>query len=127
MKQKKYWLAKGMKIFAFMAFAGTLVTYVVMSLWNWLMPVIFGLTMITFWQALGLLVLSKILFGWSWGRGPRGKWGKHREGRWKHRMKAHWDQMTPEEQEAFKTKMKHRCRTFNEKEVVEAPSQAAEG
>ncbi|MEQ6124739.1 hypothetical protein AAON49_11090 [Pseudotenacibaculum sp. MALMAid0570] len=37
--------------------------YVIMYLWNWLMPSIFGLTTITFWQAIGLCLLSKILFG----------------------------------------------------------------
>lgn len=39
-----------------------LVPYATMLLWNVLMPVIFGLTTITYFQALGLLVLSKILF-----------------------------------------------------------------
>jgi high-affinity Fe2+/Pb2+ permease len=34
----------------------------VMWLWNWLMPAIFGLPIITFWQAVGLLVLSHMLF-----------------------------------------------------------------
>lgn len=43
--------------------AGGVFTLVVMLLWNWLMPLLFGLTLITFWQALGLLVLSKVLFG----------------------------------------------------------------
>ena len=33
-----------------------------MLLWNWLMPQIFGLTEITFWQAVGLNFLSSILF-----------------------------------------------------------------
>jgi hypothetical protein len=33
-----------------------------MWLWNWLMPEIFGLKVITFWQALGLNMLSGILF-----------------------------------------------------------------
>lgn len=37
--------------------------YLLMYLWNWLMPLIFGLPVITFWQALGLCLLSKILFG----------------------------------------------------------------
>jgi hypothetical protein len=37
--------------------------YIVMYLWNWLMPAIFGLTTITFWQAIGLGLLSKLLFG----------------------------------------------------------------
>ncbi|MDT7832900.1 hypothetical protein RQM59_10950 [Flavobacteriaceae bacterium S356] len=41
----------------------TLFGYVLMYLWNWLMPLIFGLPIITFWQALGLCLLSKILFG----------------------------------------------------------------
>ena len=40
-----------------------LVGYVVMWLWNWLMPHIFGLTTITYWQAVGLLILAKFLFG----------------------------------------------------------------
>jgi hypothetical protein len=40
----------------------TLFTFIVMWLWNWLMPAIFHLGVITFWQSAGLLVLSKILF-----------------------------------------------------------------
>ena len=36
---------------------------VVKWLWNWLMPAIFGLGVITFWQAFGLVLLAKILFG----------------------------------------------------------------
>ncbi len=38
-------------------------SYIVMSLWNWLIPELFGGPMITMWQAIGLLLLSKILFG----------------------------------------------------------------
>ncbi len=37
--------------------------FVVMWLWNWLMPAIFGLGAITFWQAFGILVLAKLFFG----------------------------------------------------------------
>jgi hypothetical protein len=37
--------------------------YVVMLLWNWLMPTLFGLGTIGFWQAVGVLVLVKLLFG----------------------------------------------------------------
>jgi hypothetical protein len=37
--------------------------YVIMWLWNWLMPEIFGLTTITYWQAVGIFILAKILFG----------------------------------------------------------------
>ncbi len=37
--------------------------YITMRLWNWLMPEIFELGAINYWQALGLLILAKILFG----------------------------------------------------------------
>ena len=36
--------------------------YVFMRLWNWIMPEIFGLGTITFWQGFGLIILGKILF-----------------------------------------------------------------
>jgi hypothetical protein len=68
--------------------------FVVMGLWNWLMPALFGLHAITFWQAVGLLVLSKILFGGF--RGGPGR-GMHWRGRWREK----WEQMTPEEREKF--------------------------
>ena len=72
----------------------------VMHLWNWLLPPILGLHVITFWQALGLLLLSRILFG-SWGsgggnRGPRGR-------------RAKWDKMTPEEREKLRQSWGARC------------------
>ena len=51
------------KMIVFGFIAVTAFTFALMLLWNWLMPVIFGLAIITFWQALGLLALSKILFG----------------------------------------------------------------
>lgn len=68
--------------------------YVVMTLWNWLMPPIFGLHSITYWQAYGLLILSKILFG-----GLRG--GGNCAGRrdWRNRMAERWENMTPDERE----------------------------
>ena len=40
-----------------------LFAFVIMYLWNWLMPDIFGLTVNTFWQAIGLGLLAKLLFG----------------------------------------------------------------
>ncbi len=46
--------------------------WIVMSLWNYLLPALFGWRMITFWQALGLLILCRILFGGFGGH------GKHR-------------------------------------------------
>ena len=68
--------------------------FVVKGLWNVLIPAIFGLHAITFWQAVGLLVLSKILFGGF--RGGPGR-GMH----WRGRMKEKWARMSPEEREKF--------------------------
>ena len=45
---------------------------VVMALWNWLMPEIFGLKTLTYWQAWGMLALSCILFGKIGGSGSGG-------------------------------------------------------
>lgn len=47
------------------AILAVLLALPLMLLWNWLMPEIFGLTTISFWQALGLNLLSGILFGKS--------------------------------------------------------------
>ena len=58
---------------------------VVQWLWNWLLPDVFGLRQITFWQALGLLALCRILFG-NFGRGGgHHRDGKHRREWWKKR------------------------------------------
>jgi hypothetical protein len=84
-----------------MAIIGVLVFgNIVMWLWNALMPVIFHLTIITFPQALGLLVLSKILFSSFRGGGP-GRFGGRR-------IREKWMDMTPEEREKFKQEWGHR-------------------
>jgi hypothetical protein len=80
---------------AFAALALGILGCVVMALWNAVLPAITSLHAITFVQAVGLLVLSRILFG-----GVRG-WG-HRRGHWRARMQARWRQMTPEEREKFR-------------------------
>ena len=78
---------------------------VVMHLWNWLLPMLFGLRQITFWQGLGLLVLCRILFG---GFGSHGSDGSHR--RW--RKGEQWERMTPEEREMFREHMRSGCGGF---------------
>jgi len=108
MEHRKFWFVKGVKIFFFMVFAIIGSAFAVMLLWNWLIPVIFGLAVINFWQALGLLTLSKILFGFG---GKRGGWGGHkRSGHWKSRMRDKWKDMNEEERAAFKEKMMNRCK-----------------
>lgn len=47
-----------------------LVGYIVMRLWNWLMPELFGLPIVGYWQAVGILLLAKIIFGFGGGDGP---------------------------------------------------------
>jgi len=74
---------------------------IVMHLWNWLLPPLFGWRQLTFWQALGLLTLCRILFG---------GFGGHRSGRpsFRHRMKDRCGNMTPEERERFRQRMRDR-------------------
>jgi len=75
---------------------------VVMQLWNWLLPPLFGLRQITLWQALGILALCRILFGGF------GHHGSHRSG-FRRRMEERWAAMTPEERERFRQGMRRRC------------------
>jgi hypothetical protein len=74
---------------------------IVLHLWNWLLPPLFGWRQITFWQALGILVLCRILFG---------GWGSHGSGRsnFRRRMKERCENMTPEERERFRQRMRER-------------------
>src|SRR5689334_9336275 len=80
----------------------TLGGFIVQNLWNWLVPALFGWRTITFWQALGVLVLCRILFGGFGFRGP-GRSGMRR------RMAERWENMTPEERERFRQGMRGRC------------------
>lgn len=87
-----------------------LVGYLVFALWNYLVPSLFNGPVISFWQALGLLLLSKILFGgfkggkmWKEGCDCRGN--KY----WKEKMESEMAHMTPEEKEKVKEAFKKRC------------------
>jgi hypothetical protein len=88
----------------------------VRMLWNWLLPPLFGVPEVTYWQALGLLALSRILVG---GFGLGG--GHHRsEPRFKHRFADRmadrlvdrfadrFEQMTPEQRERVRQRMRDR-------------------
>ena len=94
---KRHWILRGLKIWVFVAVAATVFSFVVMGLWNRLVPAIFGLRAITFWQALGLLILSKILFG-----GFHGRHGM--KGDFRARLTRRWEDMTPEEREKFRSR-----------------------
>ena len=88
--------------------------YLVMSLWNWVVPAVTGLHAISWLQAVALLVLSRILFGGL--RHHRGGW------HWRHRMRERWQQMGPEERERFRAHFggHHRCG-----HAAQAPATAA--
>lgn len=99
------WAIRALKFAGILIVAATLLGFAVMGLWNWLAPAVFGAHIITFWQALGILILSKILFG---GLRP----GLGHRGQWRHRMQERWAQMTPEEREKFRQGLGRGCRRF---------------
>ena len=102
---KRHRFVRGLKFVLFAAMFVTVCGFVVMSLWNWLMPALFGWHVISFGQAVGILILSKILFG-----GFRGRPGRHIY--WRRRMMERWEQMTPEEREKFSQGMHGCCGPF---------------
>lgn len=90
---------KAVKVVLFIVVGATALGFIVRALWNALMPSLFGWHTLTFWQALGLLLLAKIFFG-----------GFHRHSgkppRWGSRMRERWEQMSPEERERFRQGMR---------------------
>ena len=90
-----------LKFVAIAIVAFTVFGLVVTHLWNFLMPGLFGLRTITFWQAVGLMVLGRLLFGGF--RPGRGGFG------WRGEMMRRWEQMTPEEREKFREGWRGRC------------------
>jgi hypothetical protein len=95
MRRKWFWMVPlgiiGMTLFAFVG------GEVVMRLWNWLLPPLFGWRTLGFWQALGLLALCRILFGGLGGHGPRHNGRK--------RFRDRCKNMTPEDREKFQRAM----------------------
>ncbi len=74
-KMEKY-LKKIVKVIAMIVLGGILfllANYLLMRLWNWLMPDLFGVGTVTYWQALGIFVIAKLLFGFGGGGGGKSK------------------------------------------------------
>ena len=98
---KKSYIVKGIAgVLVIVGIAGAAVMY----LWNWLMPYLFKLPTVDYWQSLGLLVLSTLLF--KSGGGWRGSFCKDN-------MKQKWAQMTPDEREQFRSKWETRCKKWS--------------
>ena len=71
---------------------------VVMMLWNWLIPELFNGNMINYWQALGLLALTRLLTGF----------GKAGASHWKDKMHGGWSGLSIEERDKMREKFKDR-------------------
>jgi hypothetical protein len=101
----KKWVQMGVEVLIIIIiFASGFVT-AVLYLWNWLMPQLFGLHAITYWQALGLLGLCWILFGgFGWLGG-----GSRRYGQPGGRMTERFERMTPEERSRFREGISGQC------------------
>jgi hypothetical protein len=85
-------ISRGFRFLAFGVIAVTVFGFVLMSLWNWLVPPLTGWHSLGFAQALGLLVLCRILFGRFGGR------------RWQHRGRHRWSHLSTEEQEQLRSR-----------------------
>lgn len=97
---RKFWFLMPLGVVGFVAlFSG-----IVYALWNGVLVEVVPVKAVTYWQALGLLVLAKILFGGFPGR--RGHCGGPP---WRQRMLAkHWESLSPEQREKMREKMSHR-------------------
>src|SRR3954471_16319932 len=103
---RKFWLYRALMFIAFFIVALITFSAIVMTLWNAILPEVTGVKAISFKQAMGILVLSKILFS---GFGTRGGWQRGRQNEWKNRMQEKFGNMTVEEREKFRTEWKNRC------------------
>ncbi|MBO9730542.1 MAG: hypothetical protein J7623_18010 [Chitinophaga sp.] len=106
--RNEYGRGKGAKVAKFLVLGVIFIAvigFATMYLWNLLIPELFHGPVITFWQALGLLLLGKLLFGWH---SHHDKWNRGRE--WKSRLKEKMAHMTPEEQERMREALRNRCR-----------------
>jgi len=87
----------------------TVLSYIVMLLWNNVLATVVSVGLLTFWKAAGILLLSKILFGF----GPKGPFGRHRHNpeafAMRKEMMSKWQNMTPEERKKFKEEFRQRC------------------
>lgn len=99
---------KGFRIIAMICIAvgiAALLALLVMLLWNWLIPTIFvGGPVITYWQALGLMILAKILFG-GFKPPPHARCSTDNKDQWKEKMRERMNQMDPEKKKKFFNRM----------------------
>ena len=95
------WVWKGVAFAGFVVVGLAVFSWIVMLLWNALLPSLFGAPQLRYLQAAGLLVLSRVLVG-----GLRGHHGGWRHRGWRER----WESLTPEERERLRDKYARHCR-----------------
>ena len=108
--RKKWIFLIPVGIAAFIAIGGS----AVMLLWNWLVPAIIGWKLITFWQAVGLLALCRILFG--------GHGGRFRGFKGRRYTPEQWEKMSPEEREKMRQRVRSHCGCFGGSKSEVTPS-----
>ena len=111
----KLWcFTKVIKVLFCIILAGVVLGTVTMFLWNWLIPAIFNGPQIKFIEAIGILVLAKILFGFGGWKGRHGHCNCQTrqeggpKGYWKKKWEEKFSKLSPEEKEKFKHSFK-RC------------------
>lgn len=105
--RRRVW--KGLAFVGFAIVALAVFSWVVMLLWNALLPGLFGVRPLHFLQAAGLLVLSRILLGGLRGHGP-----------WRHRAwRERWESLTPEERERLREKYARHCHWHGREDASE--------
>ena len=88
-----------------------IVGFVVMELWNWLIPEIFNGNTINYWQALGVLMLARLLTGF--GKSSMGHWKNKMSSSYK--MSRGWSSMSDEDKDRMREKFKDRwCKSEEE-------------
>ncbi len=92
---RRFWMMKGLAFIVFAPLFVAALSLVVMLLWNALIPSLFAGPILGFWQAAGLLVLCRVLFG---GFRPHGQHHGWRQRAWR----ARWHRMSPEERDRFR-------------------------
>jgi hypothetical protein len=97
------WVVRGLVIALVAIVVAALLGVAVMLLWNALVPALFRGPTLQYWQAVGLLILSRLLFGGLRGRsGRHGPWGRGR-------LRERWEQLTPEERAQLRERLHNRC------------------
>ena len=116
-RNRKMWIGKAI---VFGALLFVLLGLVTQFLWNFIMPDIFGLPVINFWQGIAMFLLAKLIFGFG---GGRGKWSGYRNHQWKREWVEKYSKLSPEDRERFKQKMKDKWCSWEESSAKQAETQ----